>query len=229
MNEYENLVINAREHSAKAFLFDMDGTLVDSTSIIERVWTEFADKHNLNANDVLGMTHGVRAVETIRHFVRGGVDVLLETEELTRKEIMDVDGIKEIAGAKLLLQAMPIDKWAIVTSANRELAMRRLTAVGLPIPKILITAEDVLNGKPAPDAYLLAAKLLQTPADDCIVFEDSVAGLESARMAGMRAIAIGQHIQGTVTHYEEWILNYAQLHLDISSTNTEDMVFRISQ
>ena len=228
MDKNENLSPVSKAHFAKVFLFDMDGTLVDSTAIIERVWTDFANKFNLDVNNVLAMTHGVRAFETIKHFAPDGIDIALETAELTQQEIMDVAGIKEIAGSRALLQALPCERWAIVTSASRELAIRRLIAVGLPIPEILITAEDVQNGKPAPDGYLMAAKLLQVSIEECVVFEDSVAGLKSANSAGMRAIAIGEHIHDTNINHEQWILNYNKFQIEVPQIGTDDIKFWIA-
>jgi sugar-phosphatase len=132
--------------------------------------------------------------ETIRRLNLPGVDVMAEVEALTQAEFDDVDGIASIHGAANFLNALPVERWAIVTSAPRRLALRRLEAAGLPVPPIMVTGEDVANGKPAPDCFLLAAERLGHRPEDCLVFEDAPAGIRAAEAAGAQVLVI------TATH-----------------------------
>src|SRR6187551_2701028 len=111
-----------------AFLFDMDGTILTSIVAAERVWAAWARGHGLDVEAFLPTIHGVRSVETVRRLALPGVDPEAEAAAITRAEIEDVEGIEAIAGAAAFLAALPADRWAIVTSAPRELAVRRLAA-----------------------------------------------------------------------------------------------------
>ncbi|AMS41896.1 sugar-phosphatase [Aminobacter ciceronei] len=184
-------------HSGRAFgafMFDMDGTILSSIASTERVWSAWAIKHGLDVESFLPTIHGVRAYETIRRLNLPGVDVMAEVEALTQAEFDDVDGIASIHGAANFLNALPVERWAIVTSAPRRLALRRLEAAGLPVPPIMVTSEDVANGKPAPDCFLLGAERLGHRPEDCLVFEDAPAGIRAAEAAGAQVLVI------TATH-----------------------------
>jgi sugar-phosphatase len=177
-----------------AFLFDMDGTILSSIASAERVWTAWAMRHGIDVASFLPTIHGVRAVETIRRQALPGVDPVAEAEALTLAEIADVDGIEAITGAAAFLASLPAGRWAIVTSAPRLLAERRLAAAGLAVPPVMVTADDVTHGKPAPDGFLLAADRLGVAAVDCLVFEDAPAGIQAAEAAGAAVLVI------TATH-----------------------------
>lgn len=176
--------------SFAAFLFDMDGTLVNSMAVVDRVWRAWAARHGIETDPLMAALHGVRAIETIRRFAPAGTDAEAETEALTQAEIDDIDGLVEVGGAAAFLSRIPAGRWALVTSAPRALALRRLEAVGMPRPEIVITAEDVAHGKPAPDCFLLGAERLGVDIGDCLVWEDSRAGLAAADAAGAAAVAI---------------------------------------
>jgi HAD superfamily hydrolase (TIGR01509 family) len=177
--------------SPQALLFDMDGTLVDSTAVVERTWQDFADRHGLDVNEILANAHGRRTEETIARYAPEGIDLLAETRRVVAQEVYDVDGIVPVAGAASLLRQLPPNRWALVTSAGRELATRRMTAAGLSLPAVVITADDVTVGKPDPESYLAAAKALDVPIAETVIFEDSEAGLESAVAAGGTPIVVG--------------------------------------
>jgi sugar-phosphatase len=134
--------------------------------------------------------HGVRAVETVRRLNVPGIDPEHEAHILTLAEIDDVEGIVAIKGAKAFLHSLPAERWAIVTSAPRVLAIRRLDAAGLPRPRVLITADDVAHGKPAPDCFLQAAQSLGVAATDCLVWEDAPAGVRAAEAAGAAVMVV---------------------------------------
>ncbi|MDR7116047.1 HAD-IA family hydrolase [Caulobacter sp. BE254] len=173
-----------------AFLFDMDGTVLDSIAVAERVWGAWALRHGLEVETFLPTIHGVRAEETIRRQNLANLDVALETAAILRAEVADIEGVIPVPGAEAFLRALPLDRWAVVTSAQRELALRRMAAAGLPIPAVLVTAEDVSRGKPAPDGYVLAAERLGVASDACLVFEDAPAGLLAGEAAGAQVIVI---------------------------------------
>lgn len=160
-----------------AFLFDMDGTLINSIAVVERVWREWAVAHGLDVEDFMRRLHGVRAIDVIRRENLPGVDAEEQAEIILQQELDDVDGIMEIAGAVDFLRLLPADRWAIVTSAPRALAVKRMAAAGIPTPDVLICGEDVVNGKPDPEGYDKAARMLGFSPENCVVFEDAPAGI----------------------------------------------------
>ncbi len=180
--------------SFAAFLFDMDGTLLSSIEAAERVWTRWAAQFGIDAQTFLPHIHGRRAVDSVRRLDIPGVDAEKEAAAITRAEIEDVDGVHAISGAKKFLAALPKERWAIVTSAPRALAVRRLEAAGLAPPSVFIAAEDIPKGKPDPACYLLAADRLGYAAGDCLVFEDASAGIRAGEAAGAAVLVI------TATH-----------------------------
>lgn len=183
------------DRSFSAFLFDMDGTILNSIASAERVWSRWAVKHGLDVATFLPTMHGKRGVDTIAQLGLPGIDVQAEALEVERQEIEDVDGILPIAGAIAFLSALPKARWAIVTSAPVALARSRLAAAGIPLPDVIVTAEDVTKGKPAPDGYRLGAQRLGFDAADCLVFEDVPAGILAGEGAGAHVAVI------TATHH----------------------------
>lgn len=177
-----------------AFLFDMDGTLLSSIAAAERVWSAWARRHGLDVERFLPTIHGVRAADTIRRQNLPDIDLDAEVDWVTRGELEDVEGVIAIDGILDFLDALPKDRWAIVTSASVELATRRLEAAGIAVPEVMITAGDVSRGKPNPDGFLAAASRLGVDAADCLIFEDAPAGIAAAEAAGADVIVI------TATH-----------------------------
>jgi sugar-phosphatase len=177
------------EFQGAAILFDMDGTLVDSMAHDERLWTRWAERHGLNPQSILTVSHGRRTIETI-----GDVAPHLATEEefawFGAQELEDLEGIRAVDGAAALLHALPPQSWALVTSAPRRLAEVRMECAGLPLPSVVVSADDVRNGKPHPEGVLRAASLLDAPPAECLVIEDTPAGIQAARAAGMHALGI---------------------------------------
>lgn len=177
-----------------ALLFDMDGTLLNSMAVVERVWGAWAVRNGLDPDEMMKTVHGVRAVDTIRKLELPGIDPEKEAYDLALAEIADVEGIVEIPGAVAFLNSLPPEKWAIVTSAPLDLAVRRLAAAGIPTPRLMITGEDVSVGKPNPEGYRLAAERLGVRAEDCLVFEDAPAGILAGLAAGAEVVVItGAH------------------------------------
>lgn len=172
-----------------AILFDLDGVLIDSAMIAQRQLRAWADHNGIAFSRVVSVYHGRTTLETIG-VVAPHLDAQREAELLESAEAADTDGLVAFSGAARLLGSIPEHRWAIATSCRKATACSRLEHLGLPRPKVLIAAEDVAKGKPAPDAYLLAADRLGLPPSRCVVIEDAVAGIESARAAGARVIAV---------------------------------------
>ena len=186
-----------RNHSYAAFLFDMDGTLLDSSAAVDRVWAAWAKRHGVDARTLLATVHGVRSEDTIRRFAGAGVDVAKEIQWILEAEIRDVDGVVALPGIHAFIDALEPGTWAIVTSAPRALAEVRLRAVNLPIPEVMITGEDVQRGKPDPQGFLLGAQRLGVSIGECLVFEDSPAGVAAAKAAGAHVAIVGGRVPGT--------------------------------
>ena len=172
-----------------AVLFDMDGTLVDSREIVERTWLRWAAEHGLSADAVLAVAHGRRTLETME-IIAPHLATPEEAARLDALEAEEESNETAIAGAKLLLEALPVDRWAVVTSAGHALALARLESVGLPRPRVLVGADDVAQGKPAPDGYLKAAAALGVAPERCVVIEDTPAGAMAGRAAGATVIGV---------------------------------------
>jgi sugar-phosphatase len=210
----------------RGVLFDLDGVLVDSTPAVARVWTRWAHEHGFDPGEVVRKAHGRPSITTIRELLPKG-DHGAEDREMERREIADLDGVVPLPGALELLRALPLQRWAIVTSCTRALAHVRITAAGLPEPKYLVTSTDVQHGKPDPEPYRKGAQLLGMPAADCIVIEDSPAGIQAGKAAGARVLAL----RTTASDAElqragaDWIADdCAELFLD-SSDAAEDFLF----
>ncbi|KFE45081.1 HAD-IA family hydrolase [Pseudomonas syringae] len=200
-----------------AFLFDMDGTLLNSIIAAERVWTIWAQRHDLDVAAFLPTIHGVRSVDTIRRLNLPGLDPVLEAEGISQAEIEDVEGVVSIEGAARLLASLPAERWTIVTSAPRALAEARLKAAGLELPVNLITAEDVSQGKPAPDCFLLAAKRLGVDIRDCLAFEDAPAGIAAAEAAGACVMVITATHEHAITTAHATLVNYEEVKAVVSA------------
>jgi len=167
----------------------MDGVLVDSGNAVERVWRKWALEHDLDPDFVVEHAHGRRSAETLR-IVAPELEADHENLKVEQMEIEDKEGITAVPGAVELLRRMPRGRFTIVTSATPTLAAARLQHVGIPMPERFITADDVVNGKPSPEPYLKGAALLGFAAADCLVFEDTPAGIAAGKAAGMQVIAL---------------------------------------
>ena len=179
-----------------AFLLDLDGTLVDSRVVVARHWALFAERHSLELASILAVCHGRRSADTIAE-VAPSLDALAEAAVLDAGEESDVDGLVLVPGAAELLERLDPARWAIVTSGHLTLARRRLEAVGLPVPDVLVTGDAVEQGKPHPEGFLRAAAALGVDPSACVVVEDAPAGVAAGRAAGTRVVAV------TTTHPPE--------------------------
>lgn len=176
---------------AQAMLFDNDGTLVSSLRSVERCWTRWAGEYGLTAEAFAAIElHGRTAADLAAALLPAAL-VPQAVARIEQLEVEDVPhgGVRLLPGTRDFLDALPADRWAVVTSATRRLAEARLGAVGI-LPKTLVAADDVTRGKPDPEPYLLAARLLGVDPADCVVFEDAPAGLRAGRAAGMATVAL---------------------------------------
>jgi HAD superfamily hydrolase (TIGR01509 family) len=172
-----------------AVLSDLDGVLVDSGAQIERTWRAFAERHELDAERVLANSHGRRSIDLIR-LVAPHLDAEAEAARIEREEIERAGELRPLPGARELVDAVPRERFAIVTSGSRPLAIARLRAAGIPVPNVLVTAEHVEHGKPDPAGYLRAAMLLGVDPAHAVVLEDAPAGVAAGRAAGMTVLAV---------------------------------------
>src|ERR1700683_3940411 len=173
----------------RGVLFDLDGVLIDSPPAVARVWKCWAARHGLDAEEVVKRAHGRPSIETIRELVPQ-MDAESENRNVEGAELEDIEGVVPLSGAEELLRALPRERWTIVTSCTRRLAEVRLRAAGLKIPERMVTCSDVKNGKPDAEPYLRGAAALGVSATDCVVVEDSPAGIRSGKAAGTRVIAV---------------------------------------
>jgi sugar-phosphatase len=198
----------------RAFLFDMDGTLLNSIAAAERVWSIWAERHGLDVPAFLSTIHGARAIDTITRQALPGVDPEVEAQWITEAELNDVEGVVAIPGAVEFLNRLPGSQWALVTSAPKELALRRLQAAGISPPQVLVTAEDVAIGKPDPACYVLGAQRLGVPVQDCLVFEDATVGIRAGEAAGAAVVVVtSTHLKPMATAHAS-IDGYEQLQVE---------------
>jgi len=178
---------------AKGLLFDMDGVLVSSIGAVERCWGRWCERYGAAA---FAVPHGTRAVDIVRmlkpEWDEGQVaEGLRAIEDM---EIEDTEGLRVLPGVKALLEALPKERWAIVTSATRRLLLGRLAAAGLPVPERIISGDMVERGKPDPEPYRRGAAMLGFAAAECVVVEDAPSGVGAGRAAGCRVLGVlGTH------------------------------------
>jgi len=173
-------------------LFDSDGVLVDSDASVVSAWTRWACESGLHPGPVLASVHGRPAADSVAAFLSPEA-VAEGVARIGRYEVEDAAQVRALPGAGDLLASMPLGSWAVVTSATHELARARLRAARLPIPDVLVTADDVARGKPDPEGYATAARRLGLPPAQTVVVEDAANGIQAARAAGVRyAIGVGE-------------------------------------
>ncbi|MEO6981917.1 MAG: HAD-IA family hydrolase [Edaphobacter sp.] len=178
---------------AKGILFDMDGVLISSIGSVVRCWRRWAAIYGLPDAEHYMVPHGVRAMDTVKA-LRPDIDPEEGLRVIEDMEVEDMADLKVLPGVKRLLEGLPPERWAIVTSATRRLLLARLTGAGLPIPERIISADDVVNGKPDPEPYRRGAELLGLRPEECVVVEDAPSGVGAGRAAGCRVLGVlGTH------------------------------------
>ncbi|RPE44325.1 sugar-phosphatase [Streptomyces sp. Ag109_O5-1] len=179
--------------TARALLLDMDGTLVNSDAVVERIWRRWSDRHGLDGDEVMKVVHGRQGHASMAVLLpdRPVKQNLADNERMLAEETADTDGVVEIPGAAAFLASLDGLPHALVTSADVALSTVRMAAAGLPLPAVRITAESVGASKPDPEGFLKGAAELGVAPADCVVFEDSGAGIAAGRAAGMRVVGVG--------------------------------------
>lgn len=189
------LELSVSDHSrcqllaCEALILDMDGTLIDSRACVAQAWRSWCLRHGLDLDELLRISHGRQNDEIVR-LVAPHLDTADELAHLARAEEDCRDGIVAVPGARRLLEQLGSGRWAVVTSAWRRLAVIRLGCAGLPVPAVLVAADEIRRGKPHPEGYLRAAARLKVEPSKCVAVEDAPAGIAAARAAGMRVVGI---------------------------------------
>lgn len=184
----------------------MDGVLISSIGSVIRCWRIWAKKYNVPNAETYEVPHGVRAIDIVKS-LRPDIDPLEGLREIEDLELVDTADLKVLPGAKDLLESLPPERWAIVTSATRRLMLGRLKAAGLPAPERIISADDVERGKPDPEPYRRGAELLGCRPEECIVVEDAPSGVGAGKAAGSRVLGvIGTHTLEEL-HAADWVVN----------------------
>ncbi|MFI6204861.1 HAD family hydrolase [Streptomyces sp. NPDC051041] len=180
--------------TARALLLDMDGTLVNSDASVERVWRRWAERHGLDGDEVMKVVHGRQGYASMALLLpdRPMEQNLADNARMLAEETADTEGVVAIPGAREFLASLKGLPHALVTSADVALSTARMAAAGLPMPEVRVTAESVGASKPDPEGFLKGAAELGVAPADCVVFEDSGAGIAAGRSAGMRVVGIGQ-------------------------------------
>jgi len=199
--------------SCSAILFDLDGVLCDSTRQVDREWREWAARKGVDGDAVMAIAHGVRTIEVIRR-VAPHLDAAAEAAAIEDHEAHDQRGVVVMPGAADLVKSIPSGRWGVVTSGSRLLATNRLLHCGLPVPEGMVTSDDVVNGKPHPEPYLMGAERLGFRPEECLVIEDAPAGIESARAGGMKVIGItSTYAAAAVQHADAVIGKLGQIQI----------------
>ncbi|WP_172386713.1 HAD family hydrolase [Streptomyces sp. MNP-20] len=181
------------ELTARALLLDMDGTLVNSDAVVERCWRDWAARHGLDPDEVMKVVHGRQGHASMALLLpdRPMAENHAENREMLARETADLDGVVPVPGAPAFMASLAGLPHALVTSADVPLSTGRMGAAGLPMPAIRVTAESVGASKPDPEGFLKGAAELGIAPEDCVVFEDSGAGIAAGRSAGMRVVGVG--------------------------------------
>ena len=202
--------------TCKGILFDMDGILISSIGSVERSWTKWAHLRGVDPALARKTAHGRRAVETIAK-LRPDLDSEKELKVIEDIEIADNEGLTVLPGVLDLLAALPRDRWTVVTSATERLARIRMAAGGIPVPKRLVTADQVTRGKPHPEPFLAGAALLGVAPKDCVVFEDSSSGAKAGRAAGCTVVAtMFSHSAETLDAAHYLVHDLTGIHVEIA-------------
>ena len=202
----------------------MDGVLISSTSADVRTWQRWARLHKMEDSFSIHATHGRRTVDTVRA-LRPDLDPLEQLRILEGYDAEDRDGLLVLPGVKTLLAGLPIDRWAIVTSASGPLMRSRLVFAGVPVAPVVVTAEMVEHGKPHPEPYRLGAKLLGFSPEECLVIEDAPAGINAGKEAGCKVLAVASSHRADELSQADWVIPSL---MDVATTQQADGSLTVS-
>jgi sugar-phosphatase len=211
--------------TAKGILFDMDGVLISSIESVVRSWRRWAELYDLPNAETFEMPHGVRAKDIIKTLLPD-VDLKKAVQVIEDIEVEDVADLRVLPGVKALLEGLPPDRWAIVTSSTQRLLLARLKAAGLPLPERIISGDMVERGKPDPEPYRRGAELLGFRTEECVVVEDAPSGVGSGKAAGCRALGVlGTH-SAVELREADWVVGSLE---DLAvAANAEGLELRFS-
>ncbi|MGV9889531.1 HAD-IA family hydrolase [Streptomyces sp. NPDC003395] len=202
--------------TARALLLDMDGTLANSDAVVERIWRRWAERHGLDGDEVMKVVHGRQGHASMAVLLpdRPREQNLADNARMLAEETADMDGVVPVPGARAFLDALAAGgvPHALVTSADVALSTARMAAAGLRMPAVRITAESVGASKPDPEGFLKGAAELGVPAAECVVFEDSGAGIRAGRAAGMRVVGVGP--RAAVHEPDAWVPDLTSVHIE---------------
>lgn len=214
-----------------AILFDLDGVLVDSTGSVTRQWRRWAQENGIDPDKVVQAAHGVRTIEVVRQLAPH-LPAEAEVSKIEAREAADHDGVSVMPGAAELLQSIPDGRWCVVTSGTRRLATARLRLNNLPLPAVLVTADEVQKGKPDPEPYLKAASLLGVEPARCLVVEDAPAGIRAAHAGSMKVLALPSTFPASELAEADVILNNLEqitIHKPDGLSNSDYLLVEITR
>ncbi|SAL95790.1 hypothetical protein [Absidia glauca] len=213
----------------KGIVFDLDGTMIDTTPLVIKHWYAFAEEHGLDPVKILATSHGRRTIETLGEWVPEKATP--EIVDFYEQRLADeTDGLTVLPGVMALLDSIPLGKWGVCTAGTSYMAVKRLKQCHIPVPESLSTGDKVERGKPDPEGYLKATEILGVSPSDCLVFEDAPAGVRAGKAGGMKVIAC------TTTHTADQLKEAGADHVvsfltDVSVSNLGDgtMAVKIEQ
>jgi sugar-phosphatase len=207
---------NKRSYQVEAILFDMDGTIVDSSIPVHKAWKAWGDSAGIDFRRVLAVMHGRRAIETMQ-MLAPDLPQPETADRFLEVEALDVEGIVEIPGAGAFIASLPAGRWGVVTSATQSMARDRMRAAGLPIPEVLVSADMVSRGKPDPECFLRASELLGVAPGKCLAFEDAPAGIAAAKAAGMVVVGVETNYTGAELGVDQAIPDFCSAATEFNS------------
>jgi mannitol-1-/sugar-/sorbitol-6-phosphatase len=191
--------------AAKGILFDMDGVLISSIGSAVRCWRRWAELYNVPGAGSFDLPHGVRSIDIVK-MLRPDIDPQEGQRVIEDMEVEDVADLKVLPGVKALLEGLPLERWAIVTSATHRLLLARLNAAGLPVLERIISAEMVERGKPDPEPYRRGAELLGFRPAECVVIEDAPSGVGAGKAAGCQVLGVLGTNSAAELREADWVI-----------------------
>ena len=191
--------------TAQGILFDMDGVLISSIGSVARSWRRWAKLYDVPNAESFEVPHGMRARDIIKT-LRPDIDLQEAVKVIEDLEVEDVADLQVLPGVRELLESLPLERWAIVTSSTRRLLLARLTAAGLPMPERIISGDDVERGKPDPEPYRRGAELLGFGPPECLVVEDAPSGVGAGKAAGCRVLGVLATHSAAELDRADWIV-----------------------
>lgn len=212
---------------ASGLLFDMDGVLVSSIASVNRCWRRWAQHYGVPNWETYEIPHGTRAVDVIRT-LKPDIDVTEGLKLIEDMELEDMADLEVLPGAKALLESLPTERWAIVTSATWRLLVGRLKEAGLPVPERIISGDMVERGKPDPEPYRRGAELVQVPPAECVVVEDAPSGIGAGVAAGCKVLGVlGTHSEAELRAAgASWVV--ASLEAVTAEAGAQGLILRLA-